>query len=306
MTAARAPWRRAWDAVQLAFWRVAASGWVPARWFNAGLPPPEARQARTGVLDIEIVSHCWRYAHLLAFQLNSLVRHPPRRTRVTMTVFHAPDDDATVELLAHFGAITVPHVRWNWQPRPKERLFRRAIGRHEAAVATRADWVWFTDCDVVFGPGCLDALADALQGRRDALVYPRVEACSELLADDDPRLHPADPAAADIGAMHFVPLAVTRATGPLQITHGDVARALGYCGPIGFYHRPAERWQKAHEDRAHRWLLQTQGVPIDVPQVHRIRHASKGRYADGGLMARLRRWWRQRLTAARDARERAR
>ena len=60
------------DALEQVFIRIAATGLVPSRWY---LKPPKREQltARSGVLDIEIVSHCWQYAHLLAYQLSSLV-----------------------------------------------------------------------------------------------------------------------------------------------------------------------------------------------------------------------------------------
>lgn len=291
--------RRWTDAVRLLFWRAAASGWVPARWFNRALPAASARAARTGRLHIEVVSHCWRYAHLLAYQLSSLVHFPPRDVDVTMTVFHAEEDAATGRLLAFFAAIPVPHVHWNWQALPKEQLFRRAIGRNRAALATRADWVWFTDCDLMFRAGCLDALGAALQGRRDALVYPRVERVTDLLTEDDPRLRHDAPALVDIDDTQFAPREPGRATGPLQITHGDVARALGYCAPIAYYQQPADAWCKAHEDRAHRWLLESPGVPIDIPGVYRIRHVFKGRYAEGSAISRVRSGLRQRQDARR-------
>lgn len=273
---------------------------MPARWFNRALPSVEQRAARTGRLRVEVVSHCWRYAHLLAYQLSSLVKFPPRDVDVTMTVYHATEDERTVALLEYFGAIAVPHVRWNWQVLPPERLFRRAIGRNLAALASRADWVWFTDCDLMFRAGCLDALNAQLQGRRDALVFPSVERVTDLLTEDDPMLRQDAPAVVDIDDTAFTAKLPTRATGPLQITHGDVARALGYCAPIGYYQQPAERWCKAHEDRAHRWLLESQGVPIDVPGVYRIRHLFKGRYAEGSAVSKVRTGLRLRQDARRD------
>lgn len=294
------PLQRARDALRLGFWRIAAGGWLPAAWFNRGLPSRAARQARRGRLHIEIVSHCWNYAHMLVYQLSSLVNYPPREADVTMTVFHSPEDQRTVELLEFFAAIEAPGVRWNWQALPKEQLFRRAIGRNRAALASTADWVWFTDCDLMFRHDCIDALAAQLQGRQDALVYPRVERRTELLAEGDPLLSQHEPAVVDIeDEAGFKSYAPGRATGPLQVTHGDVARALGYCNPIAYYQQPAERWCKAHEDRAHRWLLQSQGVPLEVPGVYRIRHVAKGRYAGDTMVTRVRTGLRQQQDARR-------
>ena len=293
---------RASNTLRLIFWRAAASGWLSARWFSRDLPPPEARESRCGRLSIEIVSHCWNYAHLLVYQLSSLVNYPPRDVDVTMTVCHSPEDLRSCELLAYFGAIGVPGVRWNWQAMPRQQLFRRAIGRNRAALASAADWVWFTDCDLMFREGCLDTLAAQLQGRRDALIYPRVERRTELLSEDDPLLSQEAPVVVDIkDEGSFKSYAPGRATGPLQITHGDVARALGYCNPIAFYQQPAERWCKAYEDRAHRWLLQTQGTPVDIPGVYRIRHAAKGRYVSDTLITRLRTGLRKQQDARRSS-----
>lgn len=272
------------------FFHIAASGLVPARWFLPHLPSRERRTPFSGVLSIEIVSHCWQYSHFLVYQLSSLVNFPPTRATVTMTVFYAPEDQATASLLEYFGNIEVPGITWNWQPLPKEQLFRRGIGRNKAALATEADWIWFTDCDLLFREQCLDTLADALQGRRDALVYPRHERCTSLLSDTDPMLNMdlQEPRVVDINTDQFTLQERTRATGPLQITHGDVARACGYCDTIKIYQTPADHWCKAYEDRAFRWLLRTQGTPLDIPHVYRIRHIFKGRYTRDTLKTKVR------------------
>ena len=67
--------------------RLAASGLAPASRFLPDLPGPEQREARAGRLHIEIVSHCWHYAHLLVYQLRSLVLFPARQMGGTMTVY---------------------------------------------------------------------------------------------------------------------------------------------------------------------------------------------------------------------------
>jgi hypothetical protein len=277
--------------------RLVAGTPVPARWLVPGVPRLGPLPVRTGDLRLEVVSHCWKYAHLMAYQLSSLVRFPPTEIEVRMTVCHAPEDRGTAELLDYFGAQDVPGVTWNWQPMERTHLMRRAIGRNRAALATEADWVWFTDCDVIFHEGCLDGLARALQGRSDALVHPAVEWVTPLLSDDDPVLTAwhRNPGVLELHTGDLLERPLDRATGPMQITHGDAARTLGYCDALGTYQKPAETWQKAREDRAFRWLLGTQGAPVDVPGVHRIRHASKGRDRRsaekaglGGLMHRVR------------------
>ncbi len=283
------------DALRLAFYRLAAKGWVPAHWFEPDLPPVPARAATRGHLDLEVVSHCWNYSHFLAYQLSSLVLFPPTKLSVTMTVFYCPEDSQTERLLEFFATQSVPGVTWNWCLLPREELFRRGIGRNRAALATRADWVWFTDCDLMFREGCLDSLADRLQGRRDALIFPEEERTTDLLAEDNPMLTAAasEPQVLDIDAASFTVKRPSKATGPLQIAHGDVCRAVGYCRRIGLYQQPAEQFAKCHEDRAFRWLVQSQGEPLPIPGVYRIRHIAKGRYtgskANTGIRTALRR-----------------
>ncbi|MEX0943847.1 MAG: glycosyltransferase family A protein [Pseudomonadales bacterium] len=288
------------------FLKFAASGWISPRLFEPDLPPPELRAARRGRLTLEIVSHCWQYAQLLIYQLSSLVRYPPQQLDVIMTVYYNEEDVDTHKLLKRFAALSVNGVQWNWCAIPQSSLFRRAIGRNHTALHSTADWIWFTDCDLMFAEGCLDTLAERLQGSRDALCFPQVEHVTSLLPAEHPMLNPdidsTLPLCPDLTA--FAEYRRTRATGPLQITHGDVARACGYCNALPYYQKPASTWRKAHEDRAFRWLLQTQGTPLAVPGVYRIRHASKGRYTGhpiltwirGGLR-RLVSTWQERLAS---------
>jgi hypothetical protein len=278
------------DQIEESLIRIAMTGIVPGRWF-ARPPDPAKLAARTGVLTIEVVSHCWQYAHLLAYQLSSLVNFPPTRARVRMTVFHAVEDARVRDLLAFFGAIAVPGVTWNWQPLPPGELFRRSIGRNRAARSTDADWVWFADCDILFHRDCMDTLADRLQGRQDPLTYPKEERVTAMLEETDPLLMAERdrPKVVDIDPAQFKLLPnPPRAKGAYQIVHGDVARQRGYCEQLSVFQRPVARWAKTYEDSAFRWLLGFDGVGLDVPGVYRIRHVRKGRYGDSKAAALVR------------------
>ena len=278
------------DALEQVFIRIAATGLVPSRWYLKP-PKPEQLTARSGVLDIEIVSHCWQYAHLLAYQLSSLVNFPPVKARVRMTVFYAPDDTRTRAMLDFFDGISVPGVAWNWQPLARPELFRRAIGRNRIARSTTSDWVWFTDCDIVFHRDCIDTLSAQLQGRQDLLCYPKFERITPMLTEDDPVLAAERdrPRVVDIDTSQFT-LAENppKAKGAYHIVHGDAARQCGYCEQVGLYQRPVSSWAKTYEDSAFRWLLGTDGTGLDVPGVHRIRHVHKGRYGDSKAAAMVR------------------
>lgn len=268
--------------------KYAVSGLVPIRRFY---PRLEGRPAsREGRLCIEIVSHCWGYAYLQEYQLSSLVLAPPVTVDVVMTVYFSREDKETLRLLEFFASQSVANVTWQFRALPKELLFRRSIGRNHAALHSGADWVWFTDCDVIFGPGSLDTLGRVLQSHQAPLVFPRYQGVTSLLQDDQirdgkngsPSVRSIPPAVA------FFKERVLKATGPLQITHGDIARGLGYCRDIPVYQTPELVWQKCQEDRAFRWLLGTAGHPIDVDGISRIRHLNKGRYTGSAAGSRLR------------------
>jgi hypothetical protein len=266
-----------------------ASRFIPPRWFLAHVPSGDELSQCTGRLSLEIVSHCWNYSHLMAYNLSAYVNNPPSNIDVTVTVFYSPDDSATVDMLGFFEKIHVPNVTWNWQSLPTEQLLRRAIGRNKAALETQADWVWYIDCDLIFHQGCLDSLATSLQKQREVLLFPKSEFITSLLKDEHSILKNNNkPKLVDIDTALFQQNEISRAVGAYQITHGDVARECGYCNNITVYQTPEAHWRKTYEDPTYRWLLRTQGKAIDIPAIYRIRHRSKGRYNKGTLWSAIR------------------
>lgn len=261
------------------FYRFAASGGIPRSWAGPDLSSLPENPPCSVPLKIEIVSHCYKYANILTYQLSSLVNFPPQNADITMTVFYWEGDTRTKEVINHFGSIKVKNLRWNWQALPEQYLMRRAIGRNLAAKNTKCDWIFFTDCDVLFRERALDKLAGKLQQNSNLLVYPRYHMVSDLLPNDDPlfRDYKEDGFVRDIDPARFYPEERTRAVGGFQITRGDAARLAGYCNSIPYYQYPVKRWRKAYEDRTFRWLLGTQGSPLDISGFYRIRHSEKGR-----------------------------
>ncbi len=261
------------------FFRFAASGGFPASWFGSAYSTQPGITANKKPLQLEIVSHCWNYANILTYQLSSLVLFPPKETLICMTVYYEPNDLRTKEVLDYFSMQQVENVHWNFCPLSKEYLLRRAIGRNLAAWHTKADWIFFTDCDVLFREKSLDMLNHQLQQQQSLLVYPRFHMVSELLHNDDEIFteYTQTGMVRDIDPKRFYPEERNRAVGGFQITQGDAARLGGYCGNIPYYHRPVKQWRKCYEDRTFRWLLGTQGTAVEVPGFYRIRHAAKGR-----------------------------
>jgi hypothetical protein len=263
---------------------------LPQSLLRDKIPTETDRKAVKGVFDLEVVSHCWGYANMLTYQLSSFVNYPPTKLNLIVTVFYAEEDTKTKATLYFFSKIKIPNITWNFHPLSKGKLFRRGIGRNMAARSTKADWIWFTDCDIIFHENCLDSLADSLQGEKGLLFFPEEEKITEMLEDNDPLLiNDAEPQVIDIETENFSfyerSKSRDKARGPFQIVHGDVARALGYCEKLSMFQTESKRWRKTYEDTAFRWLLGTDGEPKKIDGVFHIHHVSKGRYAENSKLS---------------------
>jgi len=256
---------------------------VPVSWFAPVAPRPEALSTVDGTLHLQLVSHCWQYAHLLLFQLSSLANYPPQNLKVTYTLYYSDEDEDVCKLIKRFDAMSIPNVSWDWQVLPRSSLFRRAIGRHKSSINSRADWLWFTDCDLIFHEGCLDSVAEAVASLKTGLVYPDHEGITDLLPADHPMLNPeaSSDGLVDVDTSLFYNNQISKAKGAFQIVHGDVARTAGYCGSLKMYQQPTDVWRKTFEDVIFRRLIEYDGDPIPVTGLYRMRHAAKGRYSSG-------------------------
>jgi hypothetical protein len=234
-------------------------------------------------MKLEIVSHCWNYGRLLTYQLSSLVSFPPSLVTVCMTVFCSDEDPQTLEVVDFFQRIEVPALRIRLWKLPTARLFVRGIGRNLAALATDADWIWFTDCDYCFRGGTIDWLAHASIPDNKSLIFPRRLFQSRSHTDGDRAIEEAsgEPRIVNIRESDFIAVRLSRAIGGVQICRGDVARDRGYVRGAKFHHRKAARWQRAREDVAFRRDLRTRGMPVEMPNVFRIRHSQCGRQTIG-------------------------
>ena len=261
---------------------------LPIGWFGPKPPAVNSLSIQHTPLKLHIVSHCWQYSHMLNFQLSSLVNYAPTNMHVTYTLYHAAEDTKLKKLISRFNALPVPNVTWDWIELPKEQLFRRAIGRNRSALETQADWIWFSDCDLIFHDACLDSLAQALTGKQEHMVFPQQEYVTDLLPSSHPMLNQSSDEIIDIDTSLFDTNAIHKAKGAFQIVHGDVARTCGYCPDISLYQQPMSHWSKTYEDSMFRRLIGSEGVPIDVKGLYRIRHVEKGRYIQGAQLSQLR------------------
>jgi hypothetical protein len=271
------------------FFRLIITKILPPSWFRSALPMPKERHSVDGFFNLEVVSHCWGYSNMLTYQLSSFVNYPPTKCAVTVTVFYAKEDTKSQAVIDFFNQKAVDNVTWNFQALSKGKLFRRGIGRNMAARTTNADWLWFTDCDIIFHENCLDSLAEQLQGKQEALYYPKQERTTEMLAQDDPMLRQdSEPQLVDIDSEGFSLHSRDKAKGAFQIVHGDVARSIGYCEKLKMFQTEDDRWRKTYEDTAFKWLISSEGIPLEIDGVFQIRHVQKGRYAKDSNVSKVR------------------
>ena len=262
---------------------------LPLGWFGPTPPSEQHLKPADSPLHLHIVSHCWQYAHMLNFQLSSIVNHPPTRLKLTYSLYHSAEDKALKKLISRLDNLSVPNVTWQWVETPTTDLFRRAIGRNHAALNSEADWLWFSDCDLIFHENCLDSLAHALHGKHVRMVYPQQERITDLLDASHTMLNQNNENTVDIDTSLFHRNAIHKAKGAFQIVHGDVARTCGYCKDMTLYQTPMQHWSKTYEDSIFRRLIDSEGEAVDVKGLYRIRHAEKGRYADGKSISKIRR-----------------
>lgn len=279
---------RFYDPIVLFFYRRIARK-LPASWFRPKLPALKNIDYSGRKLKLEIVSHCWQYSHLLAYQLSSYVLHPPANTVVTVTVFFSEEDTKTAKTLDFFSGIATKNVIWNWQAVDKSLLFRRAIGRNRAAFNTTADWVWYADCDLIFSNSVIDDIAAHLKASQNPFHFPGYEFISELLPQGDPTLREyAEAAVVDIDPKGFRRRDIQKAVGAFQIVRGDLLREAGYCNSIPLFQTPSNHWLKTYEDTIFRWLIGTDGEKLPAGGTYRIRHQEKGRYHKNSISGTIR------------------
>lgn len=196
-----------------------------------------------------------------------------------MTVFLTRGDRLTEDVVRffarHCGGTSIAVRRWRLH---KYELMCREIGRNQAALATSADWIWFTDCDYCFGPAALDTAAELLSAFSGPLAYPRETLISATAAKGDETIQrlTSIPCLIQFDSADFVRSANDCAIGGIQIVRGDVAREIGYLN--GSKHlRRSRSWRRTFGDVRFRQTIGTAGTPLEIPNLYRILHTKAGR-----------------------------
>ena len=228
---------------------------------------------------IEIVSHCWNYTRLLVYQLSSLALYQPH-TPTLLTVFATESDEDTVAAVRVFREAGVNTRLWL---QPMSQVKKRSIGRNMAAKETKADVVWFADCDLFFGEGAMDALyVDEAWLGEDRLFTPsHILNHKSCEIGDEYIGRVKDLCSYDVQDIDFKRNRIKKASGAYQIVSGDVARKYGYAPHVDRHQRPhyLATFKRNFSDVTYRRSLSKAGVTrgkIEIPNVYRIRHTISG------------------------------
>lgn len=239
--------------------------------------------------SIHIICHCWNppgvteYAQTLKWQIASLRKHCTD-FNVWLEACFAEADDETLNsdvLYQTIQRVIDSRTEFRFRKLPKSKLFSRAIGRNHCALNSRADIVWFCDCDYVFGEGCLESVVEQVVDD-GTIYYPKThfiteshELGAQLLRDNADVLFP------EINPAHYVPKRVTKAIGGLQIVTGNTARKYGYLDGTKWMKPVSEEggFRNTRCDIAYRASIPLSRA-IEVPNLYRLRHQVEGLFLD--------------------------
>lgn len=176
----------------------------------------------------------------------------------------------------------------------RRQLMRRAIGRNQLAKDTKADIVWFADCDMTFGEGTFERIVEIFNvdegAKRPALIFPRNISATEQWYGDQLVEFATEingpPIVPWSDGKGFVPFSYNRAIGGVQIVPGDIAREHGYVPDSDRYQKPSDVWRRTFEDmhyrkQLHRLYGSGKGTGCQIPNIGRIRHSERGREVEG-------------------------
>ena len=242
---------------------------------------------------IEIISHVYnppgtdQYAQLLKWQLASLVNHPPV-VDYRMTVFYCgnPKDKPLINTLDRFPNIRDLCTGLDWKfdfiSMSREELFRRAIGRNYRALKTEADVIWFTDCDYLFGEGCLDSIHE-LMDADSGLCIPEtvkinVNHATGYAAIERERENPLP----QIVESEFKVRKEKKAIGGIQLIGGNLARKIGYLKGTSWVEPvdASKGFRSCRCDKVWRTHNNLSATRLPIKGVYRLRHVMDGRNFD--------------------------
>ena len=235
--------------------------------------------------DIEIIPTIWQYSRLFAFQLSGFVLSPPR-CRVLYRPCVTKEDEPTIKVLEHYASRLPASVTLEPHFMERRKLMRRAIGRNECCLSSKAPIVWCADVDYLATADCLDTILNSFPCSVNLSHPAKVHATSrrrgmELIE----AVNGVEVPLLDL-VKDFPVNKRAKAIGGLQFFSGEYARKAGYCNDELWNRifKPANRWQATRCDRKAR-VKAGGSTPMAITALYRIRHwvRSEGAKEDAKL-----------------------
>ncbi len=230
---------------------------------------------------LHIVTHCYavelpQYAAFLRYQLSSLVQHCSKY-ETWITVCCMDEDKHTGLVLDDF--LSDRRIKISVLYLTRDQISRRCIGRNMIAKMSQAELIWFTDCDYVFGPGCIDGLVTAWNALDEwtPMIFPARYWIHRDHETGDRAASGQFASGVMVGRSRdeFIPARFSKAVGGVQICPGSFCRKYGYLDGHRRYQKPLDKpFSNFHDDVAFRKFCQQHGQiqAVDFPNLYRLRH----------------------------------
>jgi len=227
-----------------------------------------------GKISIEICIHCFRYQKRLTWMLSSILQQKGDVPNIIINISHTDDDgNPTTEQVCNFfrdKGLNIVETKVTMKE-----VSNRALARNKQATATTADWILFSDSDMVYSEFFFDDLQKRLK-----TIYKDVQlvmgADRHSLNDqfcikyfeEDKRIYPCVIEGAAKEASGFKLKWITGkgvAAGNFQLVSVKVIKEKGK-GKIT--DRPGDFWRHTKGDRALRVRLGGRIGIVTMPQYH--------------------------------------
>lgn len=149
-------------------------------------------------------------------------------------------------------------------------------------MESKADIVWFTDCDYWFGNGCFDSVRDQWSKLdRPDLIWPFAYLANENKDEIDAFIRHNFETDGEVVPIfeHWTLKSNPRAIGGVQIASGKFVRQHGYLNNHAKWQRPADRpFPDFRDDIVFREMVLKLGVgsSAKIEGLYRMRHTEVG------------------------------
>jgi hypothetical protein len=120
--------------------------------------------------QLSVIVTCWRFLQRLRLSLRNWCHQDLPSGAYEVLVVNPQSPDGTHEHLAAV-ARSYPHVRVREVAVEGDLVTNKGAMINRAFAASRGEWIWLTDADCLFGPGCAATVLRQIRGRHTNLFY---------------------------------------------------------------------------------------------------------------------------------------